>query len=500
MNIQEAKNQIKHALRAYFLKDEFGNYILPTNKQRPVFLLGAPGIGKTAIIEQIAQELGVGIVSYSMTHHTRQSALGLPFITKKQFGDVEYDVSEFTMSEIISTVYESQEKTGRTEGILFLDEINCVSETLMPAMLQFLQYKIFGRHQVPDGWIVVTAGNPSEYNRNARDFDIATWDRLRRVEVEPDFEAWRSYAISTSVHPSVISYLDIKRDHFYKIETTIEGKSFVTARGWDDLSSTITLYEKLNIAIDESLISQFIQNSDIAKHFSVYYDLFAKYRSGYEIDSILAGKASSDIIMRAQNAQFDERISLMSMLVDALSSDFKDTIYFEDYISFIHKKLQALQGSEDVYSLVFDIYHGVGKSFESEKENSLLSKQFYFVYEHALAFFDKALKSTETKALRFDDIKHMFNDELKSLEIKTQNMSAELSNVFNFVEEAFGNNNEMLILIGDLAAQKQAMEFINNYGSEQYFKYSEELMFEGRSENLMDRINRLNLSDLENEK
>ena len=115
-------------------------------RQRPVFLLGAPGIGKTAIMEQIAQDLDVGFVSYSMTHHTRQSALGLPFIAKKTYDGVEYDVSEYTMSEIIAAVYDAMEATGKREGILFLDEINCVSETLTPAMLQFLQYKVFGRH------------------------------------------------------------------------------------------------------------------------------------------------------------------------------------------------------------------------------------------------------------------------------------------------------------------------------------------------------------------
>lgn len=136
-------------------------------------------------MEQIAQDLDVGFVSYSMTHHTRQSALGLPFIAKKTYDGVEYDVSEYTMSEIIAAVYDAMEATGKREGILFLDEINCVSETLTPAMLQFLQYKIFGRHRVPDGWIVVTAGNPPEYNRTAHDFDIATWDRLKRIDVSP---------------------------------------------------------------------------------------------------------------------------------------------------------------------------------------------------------------------------------------------------------------------------------------------------------------------------
>ena len=160
MNIKDAKEQIRNAIIAYFTKDEYGDYQIAIEDQRPVFLMGPPGIGKTAIMQQIASELGVGLVSYSMTHHTRQSALGLPYIRTKTYGGREYSVSEYTMSEIIASVYDMMEETGVKEGILFLDEINCVSETLSPSMLQFLQYKIFGKHRVPDGWIVVTAGNP----------------------------------------------------------------------------------------------------------------------------------------------------------------------------------------------------------------------------------------------------------------------------------------------------------------------------------------------------
>ena len=211
MNIRQAKEQIKNAMTAYFTKDELGQYVIPIERQRPVFLIGAPGIGKTAIMEQIAQELDVALLSYSMTHHTRQSALGLPFISHKVYDGVEYDISEYTMSEIIASVYDMMESTGKREGILFLDEINCVSETLTPIMLQFLQYKVFGRHRVPDGWIVVTAGNPPEYNNSVHEFDIVTWDRLKRIDVEPDYGVWKEYAYKMGVHPSITSYLDIKK-------------------------------------------------------------------------------------------------------------------------------------------------------------------------------------------------------------------------------------------------------------------------------------------------
>ena len=110
--------QINNAIKSYFSKDDFGNYKIPIERQRPIFLMGPPGIGKTAIMEQVAEELGVGLVSYSMTHHTRQSALGLPFIEKRIYGGREYSVSEYTMSEMIASVYDMMESAGVKEGIL----------------------------------------------------------------------------------------------------------------------------------------------------------------------------------------------------------------------------------------------------------------------------------------------------------------------------------------------------------------------------------------------
>ena len=94
MNIKQAKEYIKDTVQLYLKKDEFGEYRIPVVRQRPIFMIGAPGIGKTAIMEQIAQELSIGLVAYSMTHHTRQSALGLPIINQKEFGEKQYQVSE----------------------------------------------------------------------------------------------------------------------------------------------------------------------------------------------------------------------------------------------------------------------------------------------------------------------------------------------------------------------------------------------------------------------
>ena len=178
MNIVSAKQQVKDTVEAYLKRDDAGLLSIASVHQRPIFLVGAPGIGKTAIMEQVARELGIGIVSYSMTHHTRQSALGLPHIEHREFEGKEFDTSEYTMSEIIAAIYDYMERTGLREGILFLDEINCVSETLYPSMLQFLQFKTFGKHKVPEGWVIVCAGNPPEYNRSVHEFGLLLQGRI----------------------------------------------------------------------------------------------------------------------------------------------------------------------------------------------------------------------------------------------------------------------------------------------------------------------------------
>ena len=184
MNIKDAKNELLHTIQVYTRKDAHGRYLMPAVRQRPLLLIGPPGIGKTAIMEQVAKECEIGLVSYTITHHTRQSAVGLPVIVKKNFQGKEYSITEYTMSEIIASVYEKMEQTSCKEGILFIDEINCVSETLVPTMLQFLQNKTFCTHPVPEGWIIAAAGNPVEYNRSAREFDIVTLDRVKRMEIE----------------------------------------------------------------------------------------------------------------------------------------------------------------------------------------------------------------------------------------------------------------------------------------------------------------------------
>ena len=505
MNIKEAKEQIRNAITAYFSKDDFGNYEIPIERQRPVFLMGPPGIGKTSIMEQIAAELGVGLVSYSMTHHTRQSALGLPYIEKRLYGGQEYSVSEYTMSEIIASVYDMMESTGVKEGILFLDEINCVSETLAPAMLQFLQYKIFGRHRVPGGWIVVTAGNPPEYNNSVREFDIVTWDRLKRIDVEPDYEAWKEYASRKRPHPAILTYLDIRKSDFYKIETTVDGKRFVTARGWSDLSDMLVLYEKHGLGVDEKLVAQYLQDPKIARSFAVYYDLWKKYKADYQVDTILAGSAASEIVSRAKNAKFDERLALLGLLLDAVMEKLRAVTRAElaqtELLAALKNSRLALSRSNSEPQTVLQAQiDTLEKRLRAGKKASTLPEDTEFALRSTIAVL-RALQEQlsaerpETGSAAFALLKQDFDQRTAALKTQAAAAGRQLSNVFHFSEEAFGEGQELLILVTELTAGFYSARFISRYGCKEYFDHNKEVLFYERQKEIIREIETWDLED-----
>lgn len=520
MNIKQAKEQIRNTVDLYLKKDEFGEYRVPVVRQRPIFLLGAPGVGKTAIMEQIAQELGIALVSYSMTHHTRQSALGLPFIKEKEYGGENYRVSEYTMSEIIASIYDVMEESGIKEGILFLDEINCVSETLAPSMLQFLQYKVFGRHRVPEGWVIITAGNPPEYNKSVREFDVVTMDRLKVLDVEAEYGIWKEYAQEQGIHNVITSYLELKKEHFYRIETTVKGRSYVTARGWEDLSQILYLYEEEGLAVDEVLIGQYLRNERIVKEFAAYYDLYNKYKRNYHVEEILNGNAPEEALIRAKAAAFDERLSLLSMLMDKMFGEIKERMETADYLNELMpllKVVKSLAGKvqaetegrgqnmaekETGAGILTDMLEKQAeakrKSMDSLRLANALSDGDKRKHRRIIRFLEQMKKELYTGDARtaeegFQQVKEAFDAQVEEMKKAVMGTKKRLHSLFAFTERAFGEENEMLILVTDLTVNTSSARFIGMFGCEDYQKYNGKLRLSRRQEDLRQEIEKLKL-------
>lgn len=505
MNIKEAKNYIKDTVTLYLKKDEEGEYRIPVVRQRPVFLLGAPGIGKTAIMEQIAQELGIALVSYSMTHHTRQSALGLPFITHKEYEGTSYDVSEYTMSEIIASIYDVMAASGIKEGILFLDEINCVSETLAPSMLQFLQYKVFGRHSVPEGWVIVTAGNPPEYNKSVREFDVVTLDRMKILEVEAEYEIWREYAKERGIHTAILNYLDMKKEDFYQVETTVRGKAYVTARGWEDLSQMLLLYEEEGMAVEETLVGQYLRNARVAREFTAYYDLYQKYQNDYRVEDILTGKVNEQVKDKARKAGFDERLSLMGMLIDQIQQEIRENMQTSAMLQELMNPLKALKGkaqdgsADEIRAMLGQQVRARQQAYESLLAAGALSLKEKKKSRRIIGFLQAGEKMLLTAKAQsgqqaFDLMREKFDGQVEQYKEETKALQERLHYLFVFVEDTFGSGNEMLVLVTECTVQADCAAFISAYGCEDYARHNEEMMLTERGDVLREQIRELSLS------
>lgn len=516
MNIKKAKDEIRHTVQAYLTKDALGDYAIPVVRQRPILLIGPPGIGKTAIMSQVARECGVALVSYTITHHTRQSAIGLPFIEKKNFGGKEYSITEYTMSEIVASIYEKMEATGLKEGILFIDEINCVSETLAPMMLQFLQGKTFGNQKVPEGWVIVTAGNPPEYNKSVREFDVVTLDRIKKIDVEADFDVWKEYAYQQGIHPAVISYLELRRKNFYRVENTVDGKIFATARGWEDLSRLIQVYEILGKTVDREVVSQYIQHRMIAKDFASYLALYYKYRTDYKVEDILKGKWDSITLGKIRTASLDEHLSIVSLLNGKLSELFTECYLTDAYLTKLYDYMVYFREAQDSLTAK-NLMEKAEADLEKDKKSELLTKQQERIQKRVVSFFENAsgLESAsestgsdktgsgsepaggrsaaaESEVLssnrNYEFVKALFESETEAYENRTDEISFTLQNVFDFMEAAFGDSQEMVAFITELNANYYSLWFIRENGSDQYYRHNKGLLFDDRQKMLLGQM------------
>ena len=454
MNIKRAKQEIKDAVQAYLMKDEYGEYQIPAIHQRPILLMGPPGIGKTQIMEQISRECEIGLVAYTITHHTRQSAIGLPFIQTKVYGGKEYSVTEYTMSEIIAAVYEKIEQSGTKEGILFIDEINCVSETLAPTMLQFLQCKMFGNQSVPEGWIIVAAGNPPEYNKSVREFDVVTLDRIKRIDVEANFDVWKEYAYQASIHPAVLSYLELRKENFYRMENT----------------------------------GQYLQHPKIAKDFANYLELYRKYQKEYGLERILAGHYEADTLERLKFAPFDERLSVVNLLIGKMAELFKEEYEIEKYIEGLFGQLcaykEVLQKEDAVPG---EVLAARIQSLQQEIEQKKASEQFTKVEMHRM---ERILHKLEEyrKAPEFEAVKAAFDAEEEQREQLADATLETLNHCFEFLEAAFGESQEMAVFVTELNTNVYSIAFLRENDCAMYYKYNKGLLFDERREEILEQM------------
>lgn len=452
MNILEAKNEIKNTIRIYLAKDANGNYEIPVERQRPTLLIGAPGIGKTAIMSKIAAELDIGFLGYTITHHTRQSAIGLPFISKKTFGGKEYSVTEYTMSEIVAEVYEAIESQGKKEGILFIDEINCVSETLAPAMLELLQHKKFGTHKIPDGWVLTAAGNPEEFNKSVNELDMVTLDRVKKLDVEPDYEAFKTYALNSGVHSAIVGFLSLNSNYLFAAQKNPDGIELVTPRSWEDLSYALYEYEKLSIPVNMTLISGYIQSPKIASEFAGYYAIFLKFGIIVSGDEVENGSLER---IDLTGSNFEEKFALSEILRAKA-------------VKIADKAMAKAEAAEEATK--------TATSGNAKKGVEELLRKYK---SGTLGRYRKSEYRTVINGLSENDPEKFAKEYSETCEKYGASHVRKIENVLSFAEKSLGKGQELTSSVTSMLSSENFVNFIARFGCPKFYELDSELLLGG---------------------
>lgn len=437
--IEDAKRALKDGIEVYLQKDAKGKYCMEEINRLPFYLEGRPGIGKTEIVKQIADELGVGYVSFSLTHHTRNSLLGLPVI--KDLHNGKY--TEYTMSEIIAKVLKKKEE-GIEEGILLLDEFSCVSDSILPAMLAFLQTKNIGMHRLPEGWVIVLCGNPPQYNRNARKFDAAILDRIRKISVEFDAQVFLSYAQEKGMHPVMITYLTMNPANVYLCEHDNKELQLVTCRGWENLSHALYGMERLEKTVDESLVEQFVKFREIAHGFYQFYNVNQVGMSEKDIKAIIKGRNIGQYVEKYRKND----ISLWWNAIDI----------FGDFLQEKHKELYSrykkLQLAEPLLEQLKDAVE-IGGQIEGRLNPRTIcfgmsmipmwewgNEEYKECSEYEKEMLEEWKEIGEQTVEAFDPdeeyitvLSNWYAANKKEMQAEFRELSKEISNVFHFIQE-----------------------------------------------------------------
>ena len=253
------------------------------------------------------------------------------------------------------------------------------------------------------------------------------------------------------------------------------------------------------------MVAQYLQNKKIAKEFAIYYDLFNKYKSDYQVDKILSGKAPVEIKDRAKVAKFDERLALLGLLLDAITSELKKVNLSELALtellnSLKNVRMELARPNANAITSVQKQTSNLQKKIQTGKLASTLPYDAEFACRSAMAALEDMVARLKEKAPTdgteaFKLLKADFDSRTKALKKHADAAGKQLSNVFLFCEEVFGEGQELLILVTELTISYYGARFISRYGCKEYFNHNKELLFYERQKEIITKIEKLELED-----
>ena len=183
-------------------QDELLEVLLQVAPVRPVFIWGAPGIGKSALVEKFADEVGLPCVSLLGSQLAPEDIIGIP--------QIRGETSEFLPPKMIAR---------KEPYVLFLDELNACTQEVQKAFYSLIHERRIGEYHLPEGSIVIGAGNRAEDSAIVKTMSSALLNRMFHVQLKADVGQWIKWAQAEGLHPWVIDYIIQRPD----AERCVEG-------------------------------------------------------------------------------------------------------------------------------------------------------------------------------------------------------------------------------------------------------------------------------------
>lgn len=252
-------------------QEELSEILLNIAPTRPVFIWGAPGIGKSALVEKFAADVGLPCVSLLGSQLAPEDIIGIP--------QIKGETSEFLPPKMIAR---------KEPYVLFLDELNACTQEVQKAFYSLIYEKRIGEYHLPEGSIIIGAGNRAQDGAIVKTMSSALVNRMFHVQMKVNPTQWLNWAYENGVHPWITDYISQRPDHLFSEPPKTE-EPYSTPRSWHMLSDILKEYGAGEKEVSEETLRVLVYGCVSARHAGMFLAYTKQLGNKYLLNDILKG-------------------------------------------------------------------------------------------------------------------------------------------------------------------------------------------------------------------
>ena len=283
--------------------------------QRPLFLWGPPGIGKSELVADITAELGGYMIDLRLGQMEPTDIRGIPFYNKDS-GKMDWAEPVDLPSEELASQY--------PVVVLFLDEMNSAAPSVQSAAYQLILNRRVGKYVLPDNVVMVAAGNRESDKGVTYRMPTPLANRFIHQEMKVDFSSWQEWAVNHKIHKDVVGYIGFAKNDLYDFDAKSASRAFATPRSWSFVSQILddtdsdddTTMNLIAGTVGEGLAVKFMAHRKVASRMP-------------KPEEILSGKVTT-LDVKEVSAMYSLVISMCYELKDAITEKKVDDKKFHE--------------------------------------------------------------------------------------------------------------------------------------------------------------------------